>query len=81
MKNKKYVVYEKLNKLGGGKSFDNAKAAYRPDSISSVFRRHINALMPSLFTISSWFIGSASRFPKAMAQYCRPIRSLPSAAV
>ena len=27
MKNKKYVVYEKLNKLGGGKSFDNAKDA------------------------------------------------------
>jgi hypothetical protein len=27
MKNKKYVVYERLNKYGGGKSFDNAKDA------------------------------------------------------
>ena len=27
MKNKKYVVYEKLNKIGGGKTFDSAKDA------------------------------------------------------
>ena len=27
MKNKKNVVYERLNKYGGGKSFDNAKDA------------------------------------------------------
>ena len=27
LNNKKYIVYEKLNKLGGGKSFDNAKDA------------------------------------------------------
>ena len=27
LNNKKYIVYEKLNKIGGGKSFDNAKDA------------------------------------------------------
>ena len=27
LNSKKYIVYEKLNKIGGGKSFDNAKDA------------------------------------------------------
>ena len=27
LNNKKYIVYERLNKYGGGKSFDNAKDA------------------------------------------------------
>ena len=47
LNSKKYIVYEKLNKIGGGKSFDNAKDAckYAKEILASLW---VTILIPTV---------------------------------